>query len=212
MSSDKNILIVANGEKANRELILQRAHLAEYIIAADGGINACMQFMIKPDCLIGDLDSYDHSSRKEMPDIKILRISDQNTTDMQKALNYACSLNPTRIDVIGAFGKRVDHTIGNILILHGYTADIPLFMHENFGSLSVIFPGTTQLSNSIGNTISLFALQPVNNLRLQGFEFPLENPRIEPGFIGVSNKVNRSDAVISFDDGRLLMYRLRHEG
>ena len=205
MCSNKNILIVANGEKANEELILERAHKAEYIIAADGGINTCMQFKIKPDCLIGDLDSYDPSSRKEMPDLKILRIRDQNTTNMQKALNYACSLNPTRIDVIGAFGKRVDHTIGNILIMHGYDADIPLFMHENFGCLSVIFPGTTHITHSIGNTISLFALQPVNNLRLQGFEFPLANPRIEAGFIGVSNKVNRSDAGMSFAEGRLLM-------
>ncbi len=211
MSSGKKVLIIANGERVRHAVLKKQATEADYIIAADGGIATCIKYGIKPDCVIGDLDSFDRMPQKDVEGVKILRINDQDTTDVQKAISYAQSLNPDRIDMYCVFGKRVDHTIANIFILHNYTDNTPLYMHEDFGHLAIIFPGTTYIKNAVGQTVSVFSLDQVSGLHLDGFEFAIEKSNITPGFIGVSNKIIKSKASISFDSGRLLFYRLERE-
>jgi len=211
MHSSRNILIVANGEPVGEELFKKQTDFANYIIAADGGIKSCLQYKVLPDCIIGDLDSFDPSQHNEISGVKILRVMDQETTDIQKAISYAQSLNPARIDIICSFGKRVDHTIANVLILNNYMGHAPLFMHEDFGHLSVILPGKTTIDGAKGKTVSLFALDNVSGLKLTGFEFTVASDSLSPGFIGVSNKIIGDSASITFENGRLLFYQLERE-
>ena len=48
------------------------------------------------------------------------RISDQETNDQTKAVNFLLAQGKRRIAIIGATGNREDHTLGNISLLSDY--------------------------------------------------------------------------------------------
>ena len=77
-----------------------------------------------PDFLIGDMDSIDPLLWDKLRDngkTKIIKISEQDTTDFEKALNFiSTQLNIQRIIALNAFGGRIDHTLANLNILVKY--------------------------------------------------------------------------------------------
>lgn len=205
------VLIIANGQPPHYSQISDLIEAADYIIAADGGMNYCLNHNITANCLIGDMDSNASFTQDLPPQTKILRISEQISTDMEKALDFARSLNPERIEIIAAFGKRMDHTLGNMLILHNSTIDIPLTMYDEFGKMQVLNAGTHALDTIKGQTVSLFAITPVENIKLSGFRYPLDEKKLGPVFYGVSNVVDNVPATISFTSGKLLIYEVRNQ-
>ncbi|MCB0282623.1 MAG: thiamine diphosphokinase [Calditrichaeota bacterium] len=204
------LLIIANGQTPDINTVQGLIKSADYIIAADGGMHYCIQNNIIANCLIGDMDSND-TFKKQLPSkTTIIKIDEQESTDMEKALKYAISLKPDCIDIIACFGKRMDHTLGNMLILHNSAADIPIIMHDDFGKMQILNAGNHVLDTSKGKTISLFALTPVENIKLSGFRYPLEKENLAPVFFGVSNVVDHVPAKITFTAGRLLMYEVKN--
>ena len=127
---------------------------------------------------------------------------------MEKALNFALDLKADVIEIIAAFGKRMDHTLGNMLILHNFKGAVPLTMYDDFGKMQLLLPGETILKGKKGKTVSLFALEVVTNIMLSGFKYPLEEQKIGPAFLGVSNEIDSDKASIKFQSGRLLMYEV----
>ena len=201
----KNIVaIIANGEKcSNLEKILMDADI---IIAADGGANLCRAQHITPDYIIGDLDSITMETLEFFSESKFIEITEQDHTDMQKALTYALSLNPTKIKIIAVFGNRMDHTLGNILIFQNYNSSIPLEIYDNFGVMTFYSPGKYELNLQPGQIISFFSLSPINDLSLEGFEYPIKNANYSRNFIGVSNVVINQKCTVEFQKGKLISY------
>ena len=72
-----------------------------------------------PDVIIGDGDSLLPEYKKRFSSI-ILQISDQETNDQTKAVHYLQSKGIRKIAIVGATGKREDHTLGNISLLVEY--------------------------------------------------------------------------------------------
>jgi thiamine pyrophosphokinase len=204
----KKIVIIAKGEPPTPDQLKTIKTQYDYIIAADGGICWCLDNDVTPDCLIGDMDSFDSLPVGISQSTKLLRIPDQNTTDMQKALAYAASLNPEVIEVFASFGKRTDHSLGNVFILNNYSARPKLIMHDHFGTFSILMPGIEKFSNKKGQTISLFALSELLDIQLDGFEFPVNREKLATPFLGVSNMIAKDSASISFEKGKLLVYQL----
>ncbi|KAA3615116.1 MAG: thiamine diphosphokinase [Calditrichaeota bacterium] len=207
----KKIVIIANGEVPDGRFLKNLVKSANYVIAADGGLDICLANNIIPDCLIGDLDSFNSFPISISKSTNILRIPDQNTTDIQKALAHAATLNPQTIEICASFGKRTDHSLGNIIILNSYASDTKLIMHDNYGTFTSLKPGTTRFKNKKGQTVSLFSLVDVSNIHLSGFEFPLDRNNLVPPFLGVSNKICEDEAEIKFDKGKLLIYELNKD-
>ena len=202
---EKNIIaIIADGEKVQN--IGEILKDTDIIIAADGGANLCRSQKIKPDYIIGDLDSITYENVEFFSDSKFIEITEQDQTDMQKALRFALSLNPTKIIIISAFGKRTDHILGNILIFQNYDESIPLEVYDNFGGMSFYSPGKYELKLQLGQTISFFSITPIKDLSLLGFKYPVNNANYSRNFIGVSNIVNNQKCTIEFQKGKLISY------
>ena len=198
------VAIIANGEKFNNlEKILKDADI---IIAADGGANLCRTQHITPDYIIGDLDSITMETLELFSESKFIEITEQDHTDMQKALTYALSLNPTKIRIIAVFGKRLDHTLGNILIFQNYNNSIPLEIYDNFGVMTIYSPGKYELNLQPGQIISFFSLSPISDLSLEGFKYPIKNANYSSNFIGVSNVVISQKCIVEFQKGKLTSY------
>ncbi len=85
-----------------------------YIIAADSGYDRLIEFGIKPDLIIGDLDSV---KSKEILCEKIEYDSEKDFSDLEAAVDYSLSNFSAEIDIIGVSGGRIDHFLSAIFLL-----------------------------------------------------------------------------------------------
>ena len=112
-------VILANGEYPAHELPLRLLAEAEFVVSCDGAANEYISRGHTPDVIIGDGDSLLPEYKKRFSSI-ILQISDQETNDQTKAVHYLQSKGIRKIAIVGATGKREDHTLGNISLLMEY--------------------------------------------------------------------------------------------
>lgn len=84
------------------------------IIAADGAANVLVEQGISPQLIIGDLDSVKPKIQEHHP---CLKISDQNSSDFQKAMYYLRENNLLPAIVLGINGGYLDHILCNIALL-----------------------------------------------------------------------------------------------
>jgi thiamine pyrophosphokinase len=86
MSTDKHgmhALILCDGEPPSRERLQRHRRKSDIFIAADGAGNLAAEMDVRPDHVIGDLDSYQAAS---WPDLTPIHNPDQETNDLEKAL------------------------------------------------------------------------------------------------------------------------------
>ena len=112
-------VILANGEYPAHELPLRLLAEAQFVVCCDGAAKEYISRGHTPDVIIGDGDSLLPEYKKRFSSI-ILQISDQETNDQTKAVHYLQSKGIRKIAIVGATGKREDHTLGNISLLMEY--------------------------------------------------------------------------------------------
>jgi thiamine pyrophosphokinase len=177
---------------------------APILAAADGGANIAFDWDIKPDAVVGDLDSVDRI-RAEILDVPLVFIDDQNSTDLEKCL---ARIQATVILGVGFFGGRLDHQLAalNVLCLHKNRAVLLI------GSDDVIFrvPNNFSLKLNQHERVSLF---PMSNVEAQstGLKWPLDGLALRPNKqIGCSNIALGGDIMVRVLSGDMLMILPKH--
>ncbi len=166
------------------------------IIAADGAANKLMKMNIKPDIVIGDLDSAKPEYLKLLDHIKIL---DQNKSDFEKSIKYIVKNKISPSIIFGLGGGHLDH------ILH----NINLFTQTEFVSLSdstFIFniKNSVDLKLEKNTKISLFGM-PRAQISTFGLKWNLSNELLTfPGGNSAFNRSLEEDIRISVYHGNLL--------
>ena len=112
-------VILANGDFPSAPLPLQVLEKAPYVVCCDGGANEYIAKGHLPNVIIGDGDSLSEENRAKYVSI-IHHNPDQETNDQTKAVQFLLAQGKKRIAIVGATGKREDHTIGNISLLMEY--------------------------------------------------------------------------------------------
>ena len=84
--STQNKLMIVGGADFSEDLFKYVYDVEIPIIAADGGANFLADHNIIPELIIGDLDSIEEQKINNVETQKIIRISNQNTTDLEKVL------------------------------------------------------------------------------------------------------------------------------
>lgn len=112
-------VVLANGDYPTNPLPLKVLAEAPYVVCCDGGADEYIRRGHTPDVIIGDGDSLSEENRTKHADI-LHRISDQETNDQTKAVHYLMAQGKRRIAIVGATGKREDHTLGNLSLLIDY--------------------------------------------------------------------------------------------
>lgn len=180
------------------------------IICCDGGARNFQYLGVKPDVVIGDMDSIDpiQLENYSAQGIKIIKYSvNKDFTDTELALDYALKFNPEEIFIWGALGGRLDHTLANVFLLFkGEEKGINTYLVDEYGEAFVLDKKAV-FNNEKGKTVSLLALSPkVTGINLSGFLYPMEKGTLKMGETrGVSNIVNEDRATISVRSGKLLV-------
>lgn len=210
----ENIVIVSGGHLGDvaffqKQMMSKGNHL---LIACDGGARHLVRAGLKPDVIIGDMDSLSPAQRTnyEQQEIKIVRHpTRKDFTDTALALDYALGLCPQNIDIWGALGGRIDHTLANIhLLIKGKEAGIPTRLLDEYGEI-FISSDEEQWIHAVGCLVSLIALSPVvEGVTLKGFQYPLSHESLlKSQSRGISNVITASPASIQVLTGNLLVIR-----
>nr|WP_302830294.1 thiamine diphosphokinase [uncultured Bacteroides sp.] len=166
-------VVLANGEYPTSPLPLSILKEAPYVVCCDGGADEYIRQGHVPDVIIGDGDSLSEENRAKYGAI-LHRISDQETNDQTKAVDFLLSQGKRRIAIVGATGKREDHTLGNISLLMDYMrAGAHVRMFTDYG---VFIPcrDTQTFPCSPGQQISIINFT-AHGLHGEGLVYPLSD-------------------------------------
>ncbi|MDX1639110.1 MAG: thiamine diphosphokinase [Balneolaceae bacterium] len=203
-------LILCNGLPPARSLLKEHLSQSELFIAADGGGNTARRLDLVPDLVVGDLDSY---QRQKGEKVELIKDTDQETNDLEKALEIAIKRNLTRVVVMGVTGQRIDQTLKNLSVLKRYDQHFKsLAFEDDFGTVFLL-PSPFSADLPRGTTVSLFPLSGrAEGIRTSGLKYPLEDEWLENGKRdGSSNRVVSSPVEITYRTGDLLIFIGRDE-
>ena len=175
----KNVVILAAGDFPQSEAPLTALREADLRICCDSAAEALVAHGLEPDRIVGDLDSLSPAFRERFAD-RITHISEQDDNDLTKAFHLALTLSPSRITILGATGKREDHTLCNISLLLDYAreADCPVDMLTDYGRFTTIFD-TATLPSVPGQQISIFAFDNTLTIKSAGLKYPTDQVRFD---------------------------------
>jgi thiamine pyrophosphokinase len=203
MPNPLHTLIICNGEPPSRKLCRGYARECGLIIAADGGANTARRHGIRPDVIIGDFDSITPATKRYFRATRFIHIARQDSTDLEKALSFA-QRKGTEVTIVGATGRRIDFTLGNLSVLWNYTHRLAITVAGDGWQARPIV-GRIDLRVRKGATISLVPFGPCSGITLKGFRFPLRNARMKVGEIGVSNVATASRISVVVKRGKMLL-------
>ena len=164
-------VILANGDFPSAPLPLQVLEKAPYVVCCDGGANEYIAKGYLPNAIIGDGDSLTEENRTQYASL-IHHNPDQETNDQTKAVQFLLAQGKKHIAIVGATGKREDHTIGNISLLMEYMRmGVDVCMYTDYG---VFIPCKDEFvcKCSIGQQISIFNFS-AHNMKSKGLAYPI---------------------------------------
>lgn len=198
-------LIVGNGERPPIKTLLAYRKHAPRLLALDGAGDWLMQHDIRPDAIIGDLDSL---SDRTLKDIPIIQVHDQNSNDLEKALYYCLENHYRDVTIMGAFGLRIDHFLTNIYVLKQFAPHLSINMVDEH-QCAFICPKKQLLTfdNLLGAYISFFPLNDeVGPITSTGVLYPLSSEILSLNHrIGTLNRINETRATLYCEQGSLLV-------
>jgi thiamine pyrophosphokinase len=183
---EKHFAIVANGELGNAQAMLQLIQRHTHIIAADGGMNHLDRLHVKPELIIGDLDSIDKKLLEKYKDVpqKIFP-HDKDASDLELAIDTAFEMGAKKITLYGALHGRSDHNFANLLLLQKKPGSIFI---ETENELLTAISDQYELLCKKGQTISFFSLgDTVDGVTTQGLKWELDSKTIDHKFYSLSN-------------------------
>ncbi len=110
-------IILANGEYGELDAYEDLFKNSDTILCADGGANYAFTMGVIPDSIIGDLDSVRPEVWKYFAaqDVEFIEYPvHKDLTDLQLAMELARERGADEIVLLGALGKRLDHTLHNL--------------------------------------------------------------------------------------------------
>jgi len=175
-------LIVANGPFLAKAIIQEAAENA-CIIALDGAANKLVHLGIRPNIILGDFDSFQEEF-DIFNGIKKVLVSDQNFTDLQKAIKFAMK-DATSIHIVCALGGRLDHEQANIRTLQSeYSASCPIYLHNDYQTMTFVRNQTILIAGNHHDYCGLFGMPKATmTVKNAGLEYGGE----KPFFLSMSN-------------------------
>ena len=164
-------VIVAGGEYPTAPLPLEVMQSAPFVVCCDGAADRHIATGRVPDAIVGDGDSISAANREKYAHLLHV-ISEQETNDQTKAVRFLMERGKRSIAIVGATGKREDHTIGNISLLIEYAragCDV-----RSFTDHGVFIPcyGTTTHKCRKGQQVSIFSIT-AKELSAEGLLYPI---------------------------------------
>ena len=188
-------VVIGNGDINDYEYISSLIRNDDTIICADGGLRHAEAMGLITNVAIGDFDSY-------KSDIKVKKFvypERKDYTDGELAVQYAIDNGYDEIMLLGMTGKRLDHTLTDILLLSKYENS---YLIDDYNEVHIV-SSKLVLRDKKGKTLSIIpVLSDLKGITTKGLEYPLHDETLFFGESrGNSNVVTDDTCIIEVRSG-----------
>lgn len=208
------VLVMANGDYGDPNWYQKRTGLFSKVICADGGAGTALRLGIRPDWVVGDMDSVRPEDRSRLEQAGVATAvypREKDYTDLQLALELAVREGASEVVIWGGLGSRLDHTLSAIF---SASALLEHNIRVRFEKPEVevhLVADRLQMEGQVGETVSLIVLSEVaTGVTLQGFRYPLLEATLSSRCqYAVSNLITGTSPVIAVKSGLLAVIHYR---
>lgn len=172
---------------------------AALILAADSGLRHARALGLQPAAVVGDFDSVAEDDLAAFPDLpRVQHPVRKDSLDLELAADLAVERGATELRVLGAFGSRLDQSLGALLV--GFRlrkAGIVISLHDGYRDAHPLLAGARlELALPPGTTFSLLALEDAR-CTIEGAEYTLDDEEVPFGVgLGLANRSLGSTRVL----------------
>lgn len=220
----KRCVIVGGAPIENYERVHSYLKADDFIIYCDCGLKHKAQLSSYASLIVGDFDSYDKGSLGDISiDIKSGTAQDKTSseiielcpvkddTDTSHAVTVALERGFEDFLLLGMTGRRMDHTLGNVYLLHrldelGKSAVIV----DDYSEISMVSRKPVIIDDSMPYFSLINITGVASGVTIENAKYPLNNADIlqTQNDLGISNEVIPGQAAkISIKRGKLLLIR-----
>ena len=200
------VIILANGDFPSRETPLLILEDAGTIVCCDGSVNKLEKNGVEPRCILGDMDSIDNSLKKKYKE-RVIELPDQNENDLRKAIQWVENKGVKKTIILGATGKRDDHSLANIFTLLQYPSKLEMTIYTDHGIFSVV-QVKKKFDSFAGQKISLFSTNPNIEVTSNNLKYSLNNKKLTNLYCGSLNESLDESFTLTLSHGRILVYQV----
>jgi thiamine pyrophosphokinase len=206
-----NALIISNGSILNLNKLKEIGKQSDFILSADGGTNHCLKVSLIPNIVIGDLDSISDEALKIIQEnhIPIEKFPvKKDATDTELSIDYLINKGFKDITLMGAIGSRMDHTLGNMLLLNKLLENGVKGRIINDNNTIYLVDDELILTGREDEFISVIPIADNGAVvTLTGFEYTLNKTKIDYGSTrGISNRITGDKGYIKVHEGKCLIF------
>ena len=199
------MIILADGDFPTRGPALLMLEKAGLRICCDGSAQSLLEAGWEPDAIVGDMDSLPGELQERFHD-RIVRSEDQDCNDLTKAVRHCVSRGYRKLILLGATGKREDHSLGNISLMTEYAAMAEVRMISDYGEFFLVRSGE-EISSRRGEQISIFSLDNTVEVHGDGLRYPLNGLRLSHWYTASLNEAAGESFCLHFSGNYLIIYR-----
>lgn len=180
------VAIVANSLLGGGVQLQDRIRSHAMVVAVDGGLAHCHRLGIRPDIIVGDLDSINHDILHKYHDVPVRRFpTEKNESDTELAIEAVYTPDVEMITLFAASGGRADHFLSNLHLIRHYPRKVYM---ENEHEVLFAFDGEIEIPCTPGQVISFIHLgNPINGINTQGLKWELQEATFDKYFFSLSN-------------------------
>jgi len=206
---ENKVWIFANGVLPETTSLKAMIHSGDWLVAVDGGYRLMKTLGLKPELVIGDLDSL---SEAELAEIQAAMIPvqrfpvEKDEIDLELAINAALDRGKQPLRIAGALGGRLDQMIANLALLaRPDLASLDVRLEDGETEAWIIHKEST-VTGKPGELVSLLPMGvPAYGVTTEGLKYPLHNETLYPYRTrGISNVLTGEEARVRVTDGAVL--------
>ena len=183
MEERKHIVILAAGDFPTHETPMRALKEADFVVCCDSAYHQWSAVsgqwsVVAPFVVIGDGDSLAEADKRQLGD-RYIQVDEQDYNDLHKAMDWATAHYPqstTHFTILGATGRREDHTLGNISYLVTFVEEYPgaeIEMLTDYGRFCAV-TGRHTFDSFPRQQVSLFTMDPATIIHSDGLRWPLD--------------------------------------
>lgn len=194
MSPKRTALLVIGGDAPPLRSLQERLSEFSFICAADSGLDTLRAWNLRPDLVVGDMDSISDPSILEQYPEKMLFPVDKDETDTEIGLHELRKRGYETIVMAGGGGGRLDHLLALRALLERPSGPDEWLCSE---SRVVRLQEPRLFHVGAGTRVSVFPLSGgAAGMRSEGLQWPLAGLSWDQSHFGISNMATADEVLI----------------